>query len=92
MGWILAGIAFILFGFVGIYYLVYKYDREKFEIPSTSGHSTDSILFSLLSIIALIVIAIFFEKLPIWLAKSILFLVCLFPIVIGVMLIVQESQ
>lgn len=90
MAWILGGIALILLGLVGIYFLVYKYDRDKFELNHIDSPTTDSIIVSVIFLIAIILIAVFFEKLPIWLARSILFLVCLLPILIGVMIILEE--
>lgn len=90
MAWILGGVAFILLGLVGIYFMVYKYNRDKFELNYISSPSTDSIIVSIVFFIGILLIAIFFEKLPIWLARSILFLVCLLPILIGVMIILEE--
>jgi uncharacterized membrane protein YiaA len=90
MGWILGGSALILLGLVGIYFMVYKYDRDKFELNHIDSPSTDSIIVSIVFFIGILLIAVFFEKLPIWLARSILFLVCLIPILIGVMVILEE--
>ncbi|EPD50649.1 hypothetical protein HMPREF1210_02619 [Paenisporosarcina sp. HGH0030] len=90
MAWILGGMALILLGLVGIYFWVYKYDRDKVELNHIDSPTTDSIIVSILFFIGVILIAVFFEKLPIWLARSILFLVCLLPILIGVMIILEE--
>lgn len=90
MAWILGGVALILLGLVGIYFMVYKYNRDKFELNNFDSPSTDSIIVSIVFFICILLIAIFFEKLPIWLARSILFLVCLLPILIGVMIILEE--
>ncbi|MGE6488998.1 hypothetical protein [Paenisporosarcina sp. NPDC076898] len=92
MGWILGGIALILIGLIGIYFMVYKYNRDKFELNYIDSPSTDSIIVSIVLFIGILLIAVFFEKLPIWIARSILFLVCLFPILIGVMVILEEIQ
>ncbi|WP_342543098.1 hypothetical protein MHH33_04885 [Paenisporosarcina sp. FSL H8-0542] len=90
MAWILGGMALILLGLVGIYFWVYKYDRDKVNLNYIDSPTSDSIIVSILFFIGVILIAVFFEKLPIWLARSILFLVCLLPILIGVMIILEE--
>lgn len=90
MAWILGGMALILLGLVGIYFWVYKYDRDKVDLNYIDFPTSDSIIASILFFIGVILIAVFFEKLPIWLARSILFLVCLLPILIGVMIILEE--
>lgn len=90
MAWVLGGMALILLGLVGIYFGVYKYDRDKVDLNHIDSPTSDSIIISILFLIGVILIAVFFEKLPIWLARSILFLFCLLPILIGVMIILEE--
>ncbi len=50
---ILLGIVIIGLGLVGIYYMVYKYDRDKFKLRFIDSPSTDSIIFSILFLLEL---------------------------------------
>lgn len=90
MIWIVLGMSLILVGFIGIYYLIFKFDRKKLDVNYIDTPSFDGIFSILLFFIVIILIALFHEKLPNWFIRSVLLIVCLLPILLGVFLIIDE--
>jgi len=90
MIWIALGSGLILLGLVGIYLLIYKFDRKKLDFNYIDSPSFDGIISIFLFFIVIILIALFHEKLPNWFIRMVLFIVCLLPILLGVFLITDE--
>lgn len=90
MIWIVLGMSLILVGFIGIYFLIVKFDRKKLDLNHIGTPSFDGIISILLFFIVIILIALFHEKLPNWFIRMFLFIVCLLPILLGVFLITDE--
>ena len=90
MIWIALGSGLILLGLVGIYLLIYKFDRKKLDFNYFDSPSFDGIISIFLFFIVIILIALFHEKLPNWFIRMVLFIVCLLPILLGVFLITDE--
>ena len=90
MIWIVLGIGLILLGLVGIYFLLFKFDRKKLDFTYMDSPSFDGIISILLFFIVIILIALFHEKLPNWFIRIFLFIVCLLPILLGVFLMIDE--
>lgn len=90
MIWIVLGMSLILVGFIGIYFLIFKFDRKKLDVNHIDTPSFDGIISILLFFIVIILIALFHEKLPNWFIRLVLFIVCLLPILLGVFLITDE--
>lgn len=90
MIWIFIGIGLILVGFIGIYFLLFKFDRKKLDVNQIDTPSFDGVFSILLFFIVIILIALFHEKLPNWFIRVFLFIVCLLSILLGVFLIIDE--
>ncbi len=90
MIWIVIGIGLILVGFIGIYFLIFRFDRKKLDVNHIDTPSFDGIISFLLFFIVIILIALFHEKLPNWFIRLVLLIVCLLPILLGVFLITDE--
>ena len=80
----------ILVGFIGIYFLLFKFDRKKLDMNHIDTSSFDGIFSFLLFLIVINLIALFHEKLPNWFIRLVLFIVCHLPILLGVFLITDE--
>ena len=90
MIWIVLGMSLILVGLIGIYFLIFKFDRKKIDVSHIESPSFDGIFSILLFFIVIILIALFHEKLPNWFIRLVLLIVCLLPILLGVFFITDE--
>ena len=62
MIWIVLGIGLILLGLVGIYFLLFKFDRKKLDFTYMDSPSFDGIISILLFFFVIILISLFHEK------------------------------